>query len=114
MDNEVLDSEHLRASLVSAAEDLMKMRLEEEFMKTKAEVQSLHSTSKELLDGQEKINDIMVEMGEKLKEMETHQEELLAKEGELKEAAKRLEEMEEAKKEQWMFRLDPKILKLGV
>ena len=89
----MIDDQHLRASLLSAAEDLMKLKLEEEFMRTKAEVQSLHSTSKELLDGQEKINDIMRAMDEKLKEMEAHEERLKAKERELDEASVNVAEM---------------------
>ena len=49
-DDDLITDEHLRASLLSACEEVLRDRLDEEFMKTKAEVQSLHSTNKELLD----------------------------------------------------------------
>ncbi len=88
-----MDDEQLHASLLTAAEELMRLKLEEEFMKTKAEVESLHSTSKELLDGQEKINDILRGMEDKLKELDEHEESLRTKEGELEEASRQLEEV---------------------
>ena len=61
----------------------MKPKVTEEFMKTKAEVQSLHSTNRELLDGQEKINSILAAIGEKMIEVEAHEVDLKAKEAEI-------------------------------
>ena len=73
----------MRASFLSAVEERMKPKVTEEFMKTKAEVQSLHSTNRELLDGQEKINSILSSIGDKIVEVESHEVDLKAKEAEI-------------------------------
>ena len=73
----------MRASLLSAAEERMKPKVTEEFMRTKAEVQSLHSTNRELLDGQEKIHSILSSIGDKIVEVESHKVDLKAKEAEI-------------------------------
>ena len=53
-----LDEDHERISLLNQVENVMKERFLEEFHKTKAELQTLHSTNKDLLDGQEDIGAI--------------------------------------------------------
>ena len=53
-----LDEDHERISLLNQVENVMKERFLEEFHKTKAELQTLHSTNKDLLDGQEDIGTI--------------------------------------------------------
>ena len=90
-----VSDEHLRISLVSAAEELVKKRLEEEFMKTKAEVQSLHSTNKELLDGQEEINEIIEDLETKTKGIEEQFNSLTLKREELEKELEALSEIEE-------------------
>jgi hypothetical protein len=47
-----LNDDQLRESLISAAEEVLRDKLTEEIAKTKAEIESLHVTSRELLDGQ--------------------------------------------------------------
>ena len=89
-----LSEEHLRISLMSAVEDLVKNKLEEEFMKTKAEVQTLHATNKELLDGQEKINDIIRNLETNTKELTEHERAFAEKETELNETLNQLSELD--------------------
>lgn len=73
---DVVTEEHLRVSLVTHTEGLMKETFKEEFLKTKAELQSLHSTNKELLDGQEEIGAIESELDCKLAEVDGYNEDL--------------------------------------
>ena len=80
----------MRASLLSAVEERMRPKVIEEFMKTKAEVQSLHSTNRELLDGQEKINAILSSISEKINEVESHEDDLKEKETEIEAAMRHL------------------------
>ena len=47
----------------------MRERFAEEFYKTKAELQTLHSTNKELLDGQEDIGTIDAELQAKIAQL---------------------------------------------
>ena len=65
-----LNDEQLRESLLSAAEEVLRDKLSEEFSKTKAELESLHATSRELLDGQEKIVEIEKSMNDKENEID--------------------------------------------
>jgi hypothetical protein len=65
-----LNDDQLRESMLSAAEEVLRDKLSEEFSKTKAELESLHATSRELLDGQEKIVDIEKLMNEKSTEID--------------------------------------------
>jgi ESCRT-I complex subunit TSG101 len=58
--------DHERVSLVSKAEGVLKERFTEEFNKTKAELQSLHSTNQELIEGQEEIGVADAEVDAKL------------------------------------------------
>ena len=80
----------MRASLMSAAEERLKPKVTEEFMRTKAEVQSLHSTNRELLDGQERINSILSSISNKIEEVESHEVDLKAKEAEIAVAMRHL------------------------
>ena len=65
-----MNDDQLRESMLSAAEEVLRDKLSEEFSKTKAELESLHATSRELLDGQEKIVDIEKSMNEKSTEID--------------------------------------------
>ncbi len=85
-----IGEEYLRASLVSATEQKVKQKLEEEFSKTRAELDALHSTNRELLDGQEKVAAIIRELEEAGKEAEERTDRLRRAEGELGTALERL------------------------
>ena len=93
-DDDLITDEHVRASLLSACEETMRDRLEEEFMRTKAEVQSLHSTNKELLDGQEKINDILTSIGSKILEVDEHRRKLDQKAAEMEDTIEKLDALD--------------------
>ena len=56
---------------MSRVEEVLRERFTEEFYKTKAEVQTLHSTNKELLDGQEDIGAVEAELDAKLAQLES-------------------------------------------
>lgn len=86
-----LSDEQLRESLVSAAEEILKEKLSEEFSKTKAELESLHATSRELLDGQEKLVEIDKSMNDKTAELESFMNELKTQESDMTAALERLE-----------------------
>ena len=85
-----LSDEQLRESLLSAAEEVLRDKLSEEFAKTKAELESLHATSRELLDGQEKIVEIEKSLEEKISEIQTFIGELQNEQRELSAALERL------------------------
>lgn len=61
---------------MSRAEEILREKFTEEFYKTKAELQTLHSTNKELLDGQEDIGAIEAELDAKLSQVHSCVEEL--------------------------------------
>jgi len=65
-----LDEDHERISLLNQVENVMKERFLEEFHKTKAELQTLHSTNKDLLDGQEDIGAIEADFTAKLSQVD--------------------------------------------
>ncbi len=73
---DALTVEFQRVALVTQAEDVIRERFGEEFGKTRAELQTLHSTNKELLDGQEEIGAIEAELDAKLDEMACYVEDL--------------------------------------
>ena len=56
---------------MSRVEEVLREIFTEEFYKTKAEVQTLHSTNKELLDGQEDIGAVEAELDAKLAQVES-------------------------------------------
>lgn len=73
-DNHEVDHEHI--TLMNQVEEVLRERFTEEFYKTKAEVQTLHSTNKELLDGQEDIGALEAELDAKLSQVESCLEDL--------------------------------------
>ena len=83
--DEPLNMEFERLSLVTRTEGVVKEAFAEEFAKTRAELQTLYSTNKELLDGQEEIGAIEAELDSKLavisgcvQDLEKEQSELAA------------------------------------
>jgi len=64
-------TDHEHVALMSRVEEVLRERFTEEFYKTKAEVQTLHSTNKELLDGQEDIGAVEAELDAKLAQVES-------------------------------------------
>lgn len=61
---------------MSRVEEVLREKFTEEFYKTKAELQTLHSTNKELLDGQEDIGAIEAELEAKISQIDTCLDEL--------------------------------------
>ena len=61
---------------MSRLDEILRERFTEEFYKTKAEIQTLHSTNKELLDGQEDIGALEAELDAKLSQVESCLEDL--------------------------------------
>ena len=95
-DNSVSE-EHLRLSLVSAAEAKVKARMDEEAGKTRAEVESLHTTNKELLDRQEKVEEAIKAMTEAEEEVKRQTEALSTAERDLNAELERLTAAEGSK-----------------
>lgn len=54
-----ITEEHIKASLVSAVEDKFRRRIQERVNQYQAEMETLNRTKQELLDGRNKINDIV-------------------------------------------------------
>jgi len=63
--------DHESVALMSRLDEILRERFTEEFYKTKAEIQTLHSTNKELLDGQEDIGALEAELDAKLSQVES-------------------------------------------
>lgn len=54
-----ITEEHIKASLISAVEDKLKRRIQERVNQCHAEIQTLNRTKQELVEGRQKINDIL-------------------------------------------------------
>jgi len=87
------DTDHEHIALMSRAEEVLRERFTEEFYKTKAELQTLHSTNKELLDGQEDLGAIEAELDAKVAQVETCLQDLNLEEKSLKQAIKEIDGM---------------------
>ncbi len=82
-DHFVMSEKHLRASLLTAAEEKVRSRLGEEFMKTRAEMESLQATNRELQDGQEKLSEMMTQLQDASSELDSYSAKLMQAEVEL-------------------------------
>ncbi len=89
-EEEAIDEEHVKASIVSAVEQKVKGRLQEEFSRTRAEIDVLHSTNRELLDSQEKISVMIKDMEGAEEDAKDRMEQLKRAEQELEQAMLRL------------------------
>ena len=70
-DDDALEPDHEHIALMSRVEEVLREKFTEEFYKTKAELQTLHSTNKELLDGQEDIGAIEAELDAKISQLDS-------------------------------------------
>ena len=66
----------LRKSLETAVEESLKTKLDEEFSKTQAELESLAHTNFDLLDNQEELNRLESDLDEKMAQCEEENDEL--------------------------------------
>ena len=87
------DPDHEHVALMSRVEEVLRERFTEEFYKTKAEIQTLHSTNKELLDGQEEIGAIEAELDAKTTQVDTCLQDLSLEEKSLKQAIHEIDAM---------------------
>ena len=85
--------DHERISLLNQAENVIKEQFLEEFHKTKAELQTLHSTNKDLLDGQEDIGTIEAEVDAKLVQLDNCLSDLNLEKDKLEEAIRAIDEL---------------------
>lgn len=87
------DLDHERVTLMNRAENVIKEQFLEEFHKTKAELQTLHSTSKDLLDGQEDIESIEAEIDSKLAHIDSCLADLNFEKDKLEKALQQINEL---------------------
>ena len=85
--------DHERISLLNQAENVIKEQFLEEFHKTKAELQTLHSTNKDLLDGQEDIGTIEAEVDAKLVQLDNCLSDLNLEKDKLEVAIRAIDEL---------------------
>lgn len=90
---DVAEPDHEHIALMNRAEKVLRERFTEEFYKTKAELQTLHSTNKELLDGQEEIGAMEAELDAKVAQIETCLQDLSLEETSLRQAIHEIDKM---------------------
>ncbi|OWF51987.1 tumor susceptibility gene 101 protein-like [Mizuhopecten yessoensis] len=78
--------EHLRMSLLSAVEDKMKRRLREIFEQAQAEMNVLHKTQTDLLQGRDKLDKMMKDLDTEKNDIENNIQMLKEKDSEVKNA----------------------------
>ncbi|XP_060084149.1 tumor susceptibility gene 101 protein-like [Ylistrum balloti] len=82
--------EHLRMSLLSAVEDKMKRRLREIFEQAQAEMNVLHKTQTDLLQGREKLDKMMKDLDTEKVYIENNIQMLKEKDREVKDALEKM------------------------
>lgn len=87
-----IGEEHIKASLLSAVQDKLKMKLNEEYAQCKAEFDILKQTSGELNSGKAKINDLIDKLNKEKGDLERNISILKDREAELQKAITELEE----------------------
>lgn len=87
-----ITEEHIRASLLSAAEDIMKERLKEKLGQLQAEIDVLRKTSEDLNSGKSKLEGIMTKMENEMVELENTKSEFSSKNAQLTEIIKKHED----------------------
>lgn len=83
--------EHLRMSLLSAVEDKMRRRLREIFEQAQAEMNVLHKTQTDLVQGREKLDKMMRDLETERNEIEGNISMLKDKDMEIKEALNKMD-----------------------
>ncbi|KAJ4436493.1 hypothetical protein ANN_16524 [Periplaneta americana] len=89
-----ITEEHIRASLLSAVEDKLRRRLREQFSQTQAELETLGRTQQELVQGKNKLDDILARLEKEQVELDKNITILKDKEQELEKAIERLSEQQ--------------------
>uniref|UniRef100_A0A1B6CLS7 UEV domain-containing protein n=1 Tax=Clastoptera arizonana TaxID=38151 RepID=A0A1B6CLS7_9HEMI len=89
-----ITEEHIRASLLSAVEDKLRRRLDEQFAQSRAELDILQQSASELAQGKNKLEKILERLEKECNEMERNVTTLKEKEIELEKAINQLGEEE--------------------
>lgn len=90
-----ITEEHIRASLLSAVEDKLRRRLDEQFAQSRAELDILQQSASELAQGKNVLDKILERLEKECNEVERNVTVLKEKEVELDKAISRLSEEEE-------------------
>lgn len=90
-----ITEEHIRASLLSAVEDKLRRRLDEQFAQSRAELDILQQSASELAQGKNVLDKILERLEKEYNELERNVTILKEKEVELDKAISRLSEEEE-------------------
>lgn len=89
-----ITDEHIKASLLSAVEDKLKRRLDEQTQQSSAELETLKRTHDELIEGQERLDNIIAKLQWERSELDKNVTVLQEKEKELEAAVERLAEQD--------------------
>jgi ESCRT-I complex subunit TSG101 len=87
-----ITEEHIKASLISAVEDKMRRRIQENVNQYQAEIQTLRRTKQELMEGQSKLNEIVKKLERDESELKKNIQLLQDKDAELTKSLEALEE----------------------
>lgn len=90
-----ITEEHIKASLISAVEDKMKRRIQEKVNQYQAEIQTLKRTKQELVEGQNKLTEIMNKLERDEAELKKNIQLLQDKDAELTKSLEQLEQNDE-------------------
>lgn len=89
-----ITEEHIKASLLSAVEDKLRRRLNEQSQQSQAELETLRRTQQELREGKNRLEDILNRLQRERSELDKNVTILQEKEKELEAAVERLAEQE--------------------
>lgn len=89
-----ITEEHIKASLLSAVEDKLRRRLNEQSQQSQAELETLRRTQQELREGKARLEDILARLQRERAELDKNVTILQEKEKELESAVERLGEQE--------------------
>jgi ESCRT-I complex subunit TSG101 len=90
-----ITEEHIKASLISAVEDKMRRRIQEKVNQYQAEIQTLKRTKEELVQGQNKLSEILNKLERDEVELKKNVQLLQDKDAELTRSLEQLEQNEE-------------------
>lgn len=89
-----ITEEHIHASLLTAVEEKVKRRLQEQISQTQAELETLHKIEQELMQGKGRLDHLLSKLDAERNEWEKNLTVLRDKEQELDESLNKLSEKE--------------------
>lgn len=92
-----ITEEHIKASLLSAVEDKMKMRLRETFAQAQAEMDVLYKTQADLMKGKEKLEQMIQDLEKEKSDIDSNTQLLKQKDAEVTESLARMEKVDQLK-----------------